>query len=735
MASRRIAGITIEIGGDTTKLQTSLKGVDSQLKQTQSALKDVNKLLKMDPGNVELLTQKQKNLESSIRTTKDRLQQLKDAQKDVSEGTAEWDALQREIIATEQDLKGLEKEYKEFGSVSAQQVKVAGEKMQEVGSKVEGVGQALAPVSKAAAAVGAGLLGAGYKAVTTADDLNTLSKQTGLTTDELQKMQYASDLIDVSFESMTGAVTKMKKSMTGHEKTWKALGVSVKDADGHMRNASDVFYETIDALSKVKNETERDQLAMDLFGKSADELAGVVDDGGAALQQYGDKAEELGLILDQDLLNSLNATNDQIDTMKAQMSASLIKLGSTVATVLAPAIEKVASGVEKLAEWFSKLSPEQTEVIMKVVGLVAVISPLLIVGGKLLIGIGQLMTFAPLVTGAIAGVSATLLPLVAGIAAVIAIGVLLYKNWDKIRETDEKVCRKVSDGWNKLKQTVIKNATDMRNGATKAWNTIRTTVTSAITNTQTAVTTKLNDIKTGFSNSMTNIKEKVCDGLEGVKSYFSEKLMSAKDTVSSVMGDAKDKFTERIDSMKSAASEKLSSVKESFSDAFSDIKSSVKDKIGDAYHSFKDRLDSMKDKAKSIVKKLKDIFDFNWKLPRIKLPHISVDGGKPPYGIGGKGRLPSFDIEWYKKAYNKPYLFTRPTILSTPGGEKGFGDGGSGGELVYGRNQLMRDIAKATSGDITINVYASPGMNVNQLADAVQDRLVQIQKQREAAYA
>ena len=125
MASR-IAGITIEIGGNTTKLQTALKGVDNQLRKTQDTLKDVNKLLKLDPKNTELLTQKQKNLENAIKQTKERLTELKNAQSQVKEGTDEWDRLQREIIATEQNLKSLEKEYKEFGSVSAKQIKAAG---------------------------------------------------------------------------------------------------------------------------------------------------------------------------------------------------------------------------------------------------------------------------------------------------------------------------------------------------------------------------------------------------------------------------------------------------------------------------------------------------------------------------------------------------------------------------------------------------------------------------------
>ena len=143
MGVGRIKGITIEISGDTTKLVDSMKKVDSQLRQTQSALRDTNKLLKLDPGNTELLTQKQKYLEQAIGQTSDRLKQLRDAQSKVDEGTAEWDALQREIIETENKLKQLETEYKEFGSVAAQQVAVVGEKMKDIGSKMSDIGQDL----------------------------------------------------------------------------------------------------------------------------------------------------------------------------------------------------------------------------------------------------------------------------------------------------------------------------------------------------------------------------------------------------------------------------------------------------------------------------------------------------------------------------------------------------------------------------------------------------------------
>ena len=129
----RIAGITIEIGGDTSNLQKSLKGVDSQLKTTQANLKDINKLLKLDPANTELLKQKQKELKEAISLTKDRLQQLKDAQSNVAKGTPEWDKLQREIIETENALES----YNEQLSKSNVTLNVIAGKSEEVAEKTK----------------------------------------------------------------------------------------------------------------------------------------------------------------------------------------------------------------------------------------------------------------------------------------------------------------------------------------------------------------------------------------------------------------------------------------------------------------------------------------------------------------------------------------------------------------------------------------------------------------------
>ena len=139
----RIQGITVEIGGDTTKLQTALKSVNTEIKNTQSQLKDVEKLLKLDPGNTELLTQKQKALSAEIGATKEKLTTLKTAAEQANDALArgditqeQFDGLQREIADTEEKLKSLENEYRNFGSVAAQQVAAVGEKMKSVGQDI-----------------------------------------------------------------------------------------------------------------------------------------------------------------------------------------------------------------------------------------------------------------------------------------------------------------------------------------------------------------------------------------------------------------------------------------------------------------------------------------------------------------------------------------------------------------------------------------------------------------------
>ena len=630
MASR-IAGITIEIGGNTTKLQKSLDGVNKKLKSTSTALKDVNKLLKLNPGNTELLTQKQKKLTEAITLTKERLEQLKKAQDSVQKGSAEWDALQREIIATEGDLKGLQAEMRNFGSVSAQQLKAVGGKLKEAGGKIEDVGRKLAGVSAGAAAIGAGLLKLGYSAVQSADDLNTLSKQTGISTDELQKMQYASDLVDVSLEDITGALRKMKAKMDPANESFAALGVSVVNADGSLRSATDVFYDSVKALSGISNETERDKIAMALFGKSADQLAGIIDDGGAALRKYGEEAENLGLIMSGDTLDALNKTNDTIDQLKAEMSGTMAQIGADVATVLAPALKTAAEFIGKITAKLRELTPEQTETILKIVGIISVVSPLIILGGKIVTGIGALISGFGAVSGFI---TATLIPAIGGllpvigsvlaaaapfliggaiIAGIVAGVVYVVKHWDEIKEAAAQ-----------LKDTVVEK-----------WE---------------------------------NLKDSTAEKWENIKQTTADKWQSVKSTVS-----------EKAESIRASAVEKFEALRGGAVEKFEAIRSGIAEKIGAA-----------RDAVKNAIDRIKGFFNFSWSLPHIKLPHFSISGSfslNPP-------SVPRLSVDWYAKAMQSGMILRNPTIFGAMGG-KLLGGGERGAEAVVGVGSLQRMIRQS----------------------------------------
>ncbi len=171
-----------------------------------------------------------------------------------------------------------------------------------------------------------------------ADNINTMSKVTGVSTEQLQIMSMYSEQIDVSAETTVSALKKLTKNMgdaaggsdSALEK-FEKLGISVTDVNGNLRSNDEVFAEAIEKLGDIENETERDAAAMDLFGKSATELNPLILGGADALKEFGEKAKENGLVLSQEALDDLNAFNDSIDNLKTNTSAAGNILAGAVA--------------------------------------------------------------------------------------------------------------------------------------------------------------------------------------------------------------------------------------------------------------------------------------------------------------------------------------------------------------------------------------------------------------------
>lgn len=197
---------------------------------------------------------------------------------------------------------GMKSSMNAMGSLDAQSLALAGG-FAAVAAAIVKVEKAMISMTKESAAF--------------ADNIITLSMQTGQSTQQLQEFAYATELIDVSVDTLQGSLTKLTNNMqdtmngTGNAKdSFDALGISVTNADGSMRSANDVFYETIDALGKVKNETERDAMSMDIFGRSAQDLNPLIIQGSKTLKAYADEAHNMGYVLDDEALSALGAVDD-----------------------------------------------------------------------------------------------------------------------------------------------------------------------------------------------------------------------------------------------------------------------------------------------------------------------------------------------------------------------------------------------------------------------------------------
>lgn len=231
-------------------------------------------------------------------------------------------------------------------------------------TKLGGVGTAAGAVTVTVAALGAAVVAAEKKLIsmtkesaTFADNILTMSMTTGLSTGQLQEFSYAAELIDVSIDTLQTSLTKLTNNMqnamngTGDaKKAFEQLGIAVTDSDGNMRTANDVFYETIDALGKVGNATERDALSMDIFGRSAQDLNPLIIQGSDTLREYADEAHNMGYVLGNEALTALGAVDDSVQRLQTTQDAVKNKLSAEFAPYLTSFYEDTQTMIETLGD-------------------------------------------------------------------------------------------------------------------------------------------------------------------------------------------------------------------------------------------------------------------------------------------------------------------------------------------------------------------------------------------------
>lgn len=515
-----VKGICIEFRGDTTKLDKALRTIQKETKSIDTELKNVNKALKFNPTSVELWRQKQDLLKRKIGETEDKLKALKAAQKDldakgVDKSSAEYQKLRRQIIETESQLKTFKGQLRSVGNVN---LRATSEQFKNLGTSLTNAGQALKGFSMAGAAVVAMLGTLTYKSGAWADELNTLSKRYRIGTGDLQKYAASAALVDTDVETIAASHRKLTKAMSGAEdetgaqaKAFARLGVSVTNADGTLRDSDAVWQDTIKALGEVENETERDALAMTLMGKSAGDLNTLIEDGGETYKKTADLMAKYHLdFVDQETLDRANTFNDQLDTIRMLGTVAFQQLGTQLAAYLAPVLEKVVDLVGRFAEWLSNLDPRVVAIIGAIGGFVAVLSPLLIGLGKVAFAISSIMSLMATLGPAIGGIVTALGPVVLAIGAVIAVGVLLYKNWDTIKAKAIALWNNIKTTFNSIKTTIIGVWNNIKTSLSNAWNTIKNTASS-----------KFNAVKEAILTPIQNLRDRIKGIIDKIKGFFS----------------------------------------------------------------------------------------------------------------------------------------------------------------------------------------------------------------------
>lgn len=810
----RIKGITIEIDGNTKGLSQALKGVNKDIKTTQTQLKDVEKLLKLDPHNVTLLGQKMELLGREIGQTKDKLEQLKSVQDQMNDGlkngtiTADqYDAWQREIIETENELKNLEGELAKVPTASEAMVAKVADQMDALGNKVTAVGDKISEIGDTMTkTVTAGIVAAGTASVAAWKEvdasLDTIIAKTGATGESLEEMKaivqdiattlptdfntIASSVAEVStrfdisgqnLEDLSVAFIKFAElnntdvagSIDNVSALMNAWGLDVKDATQVLDTLNAVGQQTgasteelatllqsnalsfkemgynvaeaavllgsmekngvdasagITALRKAMVKAINDGTSLNevmveweaLMGSSASEaekLAATEEIfGSRAFAQLYNAIKEGNISFTDinanmsdfsgNLEKTFEATLDPIDEFTTTMNELKLlgaEIGEEILPVLVDVLKDLKPILDEVREAWEAMTPEEQRALIENLGKLAAIGPALSFTGRAISGVGLgINGIAKAAKGLSSlGIGAKLSSLVgggsigtAGTAAGVSLGTGILAGMGSAlaggtvaKLLDNYVIGPILETLGSDSAEWYKNFKWFGDGGFFDEMFDYNSLSEAMEVWNGAMELMFEDGKTNITNFMNYYKTTTEQSLQFVGNLWDKSLQNTEMT----LGFIDDKVTTTWDTVKTATTNAWDKVGETFDN----LKNGVFDTFTAVY-------DKVKEIWDSLGKLFQEGFD-------IKLPHISVSGGVAPYGIGGQGSLPKFDIDWYANGG----ILTSPTIFGMQNG-RFLGGGEAGAEAVLPLSRLEEMItsgittAMGAGGDTVINV-------------------------------
>ena len=451
-------GAGIVLDGEK-EFKKALTEINNGLKVTASELALVTAKYSDNANSVKALTERNIALENRIAGQTEKVAKLREAlensakqygeshsktmqwQVSLNKADAELIQMQGDLKRNSEQLQQAQKDMKKYGTAADE----VADKTSSFGNKVGDLANSLginlpAGADKAIRAMDGtkastvalvgivtGLVvGFGKATIETsklADEILTLSKVTGLSTDTIQEFNFASELLDVSSETMTGSMRKMIRSM-GDAKdgskeassAFRALHLSITN-NGKLKDSEQMFYEIIDALGKVKNETERDAIAMQIFGKSAQELNPLIDAGSKSLKEYGAQAREMGYIMSGETLEAFGNLDDKMQMFNNQTTT----FKNSIAIVLLPVLTA-------FFDLLNKIDP-------KIMATVAIIGTIAVIGITVIKAVGDITSTFSAMNPAMLKTTAIVVGVVAALIALAAIIAVIAGKGDDLNRT------------------------------------------------------------------------------------------------------------------------------------------------------------------------------------------------------------------------------------------------------------------------------------------------------------
>lgn len=680
MATKKIAGITIELDADTSKV---VKGMDAVAKKVDAVGQSLQKvgtsltknltapIVAVGAASVKAFNEVDEGLDTITQktgATGEEAEAMGEIMKNLATSIPTDFATAGEAIGEVRTRFGVTGDALE--DLSGQFIKFAQLNNTDVSNSIDSVQKALSAYGLGAEDAGAFLDRLNKTAQDTGASVDSLEagivsnatafKEMGLGIDEAVAFMGQLEVSGANSETVLNGMRKALKNAT-------AEGIPLDQALADLQNTILNGTDSMDGLTA----------AYDIFGKSGDQIYGAVKDGTINFVDLASAMTDAG----NSVADTFEATLDPTDNFKTTMNELKVvgaDVGGTLLQMLIPVIKQVGEIITKVKEAWEGLSPETQEMIIKAAGIVAAVGPVLVVIGKVVSGISSIISIGSALVAAIGAISAPVVAVVAVIAGLIAIGVALYKNWDEICAWANRVKEQVSESWNNMKQNV-----------SESWNNMKERTSQA-----------MDAIKNKVEQNGGGIKGVLKTAVEGYVNLWKAGFETINNLTGGKLGEALN-----------AVTSKLNQIKNTFTSVF----------------------DGAKQIVSNAINYIRGLLSGELSFPHIRMPHFSISGEfslDPP-------SVPHISVDWYKKAMGNPYLLNGATIFGAMGG-KLLGGGESGSEMIVGTNKLMEMIAQAKGGETlitnTFNIDAT-GKDPQELAQEISFYLDMELQRSERAFA